>query len=129
MAYFSIIKQHQTHQTMKEYFLKINSNGSLNGAYLSVWEGDVEVVLIQSIRQSTKNGWESKKPIFEDLQIINKESDCDLIITEDCAKMLLDKYASVKIKTYHKPHYVPFSSAHAIANFITKNGTDPYDRG
>jgi hypothetical protein len=114
---------------MKEYFLKINKDGSLNGAYLSMWEGDVETILIRSIKQRTKKGWESKKLIFEDLQIINRESDCDLIITEDCANMLVEKYANVQTKTYHSPHYVPVSAAHVIANFITKNGTDPYDRG
>jgi hypothetical protein len=117
------------HKAMKEYFLKVNKDGSLNGAYLSVWEGNTEIVLIQSIKQSTKNGWKSTKPIFEDLQIINKESDCDLIITEKCANMLMAKYANVQTKTYHSAHYIPFSAAHAIANFITKNGTDPYDRG
>ena len=114
---------------MKEYFLKVNKDGSLNGAYLSVWEDETEIVLIHSIKQSTEKGWKSTKPIFEDLQIINKENDCDLIITEECASMLMDKYGNVQTKTYHSPHYVPFSAAHAIANFITKNGTDPYDRG
>jgi hypothetical protein len=114
---------------MKEYFLKVNKDGSLNGAYLSVWEGNTETVLIQSIKQSTKKGWKSTKPIYEDLQIINKESDCDLIITEECANMLLDKYGNVQTKTYRPEHYAPFSPAHAIANFITKNATDPYDRG
>ena len=38
---------------MKEYFLKVNNDGSLNGAYLSVWENGVEKVLIQSIKEAT----------------------------------------------------------------------------
>jgi len=114
---------------MKEYFLKVNNDGSLNGAYLSVWNGDVETVLIKSIKQATNKGWKSSKPIFEDLDIIYKESDCDVIITEDCANMLLEKYGNVETKTYTPSYYKSFSAAHAIANFITKNGTDPYDRG
>lgn len=114
---------------MKEYFLKVNNDGSLNGAYLSVWENGVETVLIQSIKESTKKGWKSTKKIFEELDVIEKESENDLIITEDCAKSLVSKYNNVCTKTYNSPNYVPFSKAHAIANFITKNGTDPYDRG
>jgi len=39
---------------MKEYFLKVNKDGSLNGAYLSVWEDETEIVLIHSIKQSTE---------------------------------------------------------------------------
>jgi len=119
----------KTAMSEKEYFLKVNQDGSLNGAYLSVWENGLEKVLIQSIAQSTKKGWKSTKPIFEDLEIINKESECDLIITEGCANMLMHKYANVQTKIYRSQHYMPFSAAHAIANFITKNGTDPYDRG
>ena len=114
---------------MKEYFLKVNNDGSLNRAYLSVWENGTETVLIKSLKKATKKGWESSKKIFEELDIIERESENDLIITEDCAKRLVSKYGNVSTKTYTKPNYVPFSAAHAIANFITKNGTDPYDRG
>jgi hypothetical protein len=114
---------------MKEYFLKVNNDGSLNCAYLSVWENGVETVLIQSIKEATKKGWKSAKKIFEELDIIEKESENDLIITEDCANRIVSKYGNVSTKTYTSPNYVPFSAAHAIANFITKNGTDPYDRG
>lgn len=114
---------------MKEYFLKVNNDGSLNRAYLSVWENGTETVLIKSIRKATKKGWESSKGIFEELDIIERESENDLIITEACAKRLVSKYGNVSTRTYTKPNYVPFSAAHAIANFITKNGTDPYDRG
>ena len=114
---------------MKEFFLKVNNDGSLNGAYLSVWENGVEKVLIQSIKEATKKGWKSNKKIFEDLDVIGKESENDLLITEDCANKLIEKYGNVVTKTYTSPYYVPFSAAHAIANFITKNGTDPYDRG
>ena len=114
---------------MKEFFLKVNNNGSLNGSYLSVWENDTEKVLIRCIKEATKNGWTSAKNIFEDLDVIKKESDNDFINTEECANKLLAKYGNVTTKIYTSPDYVPFSSAHAIANFITKNGTDPYDRG
>ena len=114
---------------MKEYFLKVNNDGSLNGAYLSAWENGTEIVLIQSIKEATAKGWKSTKKIFEDLDILQKESDNDLIISEDCALKLLAKYSNVTTKIYTSPNYVPFSAAHAIANFITKNGTDPYDRG
>ena len=114
---------------MKEYFLKVRNDGSLNNGYLSVWENGVETILIRNIRKATKKGWESSKKIFEKLDIIERESVNDLIITEDCANMLIAKYGNVSIKTYNRPDYTPPSAAHAIANFITKNGTDPYDRG
>jgi hypothetical protein len=114
---------------MKDYFLKVNNNGSLNGACLSVWENETEKVLIDSIKEATKKGWKSTKDIFEDLDIVEKESENDIIITEQCANYLLSKYGNVSTKIYTSSDYVAFSSAHAIANFITKNGTDPYDRG
>jgi|SRR5690606_26900224 len=115
---------------MKEYFLKIvTKDGSLNEGYLSVWENGVETVLIEKIRQATKRGWKSTKKIFEDLDIIEKETERDLIITEECANRLIAKYGNVVTKTYNRPGYVQPSAAHVIANFITKNGTDPYDRG
>jgi hypothetical protein len=115
---------------MKEYFLKVvNNDGSLNGAYLSVWENETEKVLIESIKEATFKGWKSTKKIFDNIDILQRESDNDLIISEESALRLVDKYGSVSTKTYTSPNYVPFSAAHAIANFITKNGTDPYDRG
>lgn len=114
---------------MKEYFLKVNNDGSLNRGYLSVWENDNETILISDIKEATKNGWRSSRAIKEELDIIYQESEVDLIITEDCAMRLIDKYGNVSTKTYIPPYYVSFSPAHAIANFITKNGTDPYDRG
>jgi hypothetical protein len=114
---------------MKEYFLKVNNDGSLNGAYLSVWENGTEKVLIESIKEATIKGWKSTKRIFDNIDILERESGNDLIISEESAFMLVDKYGSVITKTYNSPDYVPFSAAHAIANFITKNGTDPYDRG
>jgi hypothetical protein len=114
---------------MVEYYLQVNDDGSLNNGYLSLWEGDKETVLIDNIRKATKKGWESKKKIFEEVEILYKESDNDWIISENSAKMLIDKYANVKTKSYLGYALTPPSAAHAIANFITKNGTDPYDRG
>ena len=117
---------------MKEYFLKVSitkeGKADLNRAYLSVWNNEVETVLIQSIKHATKKGWQSNKPIFEQLEIIKQEGDCDLIITENCANMLIYKYSNINVKVYDA-HIPKMSAAHAIANFITKNGTDPYDRG
>ena len=117
---------------MQEYFLKVGrtkeGKSDLNRAYLSVWNNGVESVLINSIKHATKKGWQSEKPIFEELEIIDQESDYDLIITENCANMLIDKYAKIDVKVYDA-HIPKISAAHAIANFITKNGTDPYDRG
>lgn len=117
---------------MKEYFLKVSRTKdgkvNLNKAYLSVWENEVESVLIRSLKQATKNGWQSNKPIFEELDIIKQESEYDLIITEKCANMLIDKYANVQVKVYDA-HIPKVSPAHVVANFINKNGTDPYDIG
>lgn len=114
---------------MKEYFLKVNNDGSLNRGYLSVFENGEENRLLEDIKEATSKGWRSSKKIFETLDILYKESENDLIITEECANKILSKYSNVIIKTYTPSYYVPFSAAHAIANFITKNGTDPYDRG
>jgi hypothetical protein len=114
---------------MTEYFLKINNDGSLNRGYLSVWENGKETILISDIKEATKKGWRSSKVIIEHLDIISQESEVDLIITEDCAMKIIDKYGNITTKTYTPEYYVPFSAAHAIANFCTKNGTDPYDRG
>lgn len=116
-------------KTNKEYFLKVNNDGSLNRGYLSVWENGKETILISDIKEATKKGWRSSKAIIEELDIIYQESDVDLIISEVCAMKLIYKYGNVTTKSYTSPYYVPFSAAHAIANFITKNGTDPYDRG
>lgn len=113
---------------MKEYFLKVNNNGSLNGGYLSVWEDGKETILINSICKPTLKGWKSSSLIYEDLDIIFKESDNDFIITETCANYLLNKYSNVNVKLYCKNNY-KITAAHAIAEFITKNGTDPYDIG
>lgn len=117
---------------MKEYFLKVSrtkdGKADLNRAYLSVWDNGVETVLINSIKCATKKGWQSNKPILDELEIIEQESDYDLIITENCANILLEKYANIEVKVYDA-HIPKMSAAHAIANFITKNGTDPYDRG
>ena len=114
---------------MKEFFLKVNDDGSLNNAYLSVWEGDAETVLIQAIKQPTKKGWESKRKIFESVDVLHKENGNDWIISEHSANMLLKKYKDAKTKSYLGYTLPPPSAAHAIANFITKNGTDPYDVG
>jgi len=114
---------------MKEFFLKVNDDKSLNGAYLSLWEGDKETVLIQSIQQATKKGWVSKKKIFENVDVLYKESHNDWIISEESADILIKKYGNVKVKKYYSYELTPPSAAHSIANFITKNGTDPYDRG
>ena len=114
---------------MKEYYLRIETNdGSLNNAYLSVFEGKKETVLIESIKQATKKGWISNKKIFEELEILQYETDKDLIISELSAMKLIEKYGNVEVKEYN-PYYVPPpSAAHYIALFITKNGTDPYER-
>jgi hypothetical protein len=114
---------------MKEYFLKLNNDGNLNRGYLSVWENNEETILISDIKEATKKGWRSSKTIIEDLDIIYQESEVDLIITEDCAMKIISKYGNITTKSYTSSYYVPFSPAHSIANFITKNGTDPYDIG
>ena len=85
---------------MIEYYLMINPDGSLNNGKLSVFVDGAETVLIEPIVAATKKGWESTKKIFEELDIIEEETDCDLIITESCAKMLLAKYGDVKVKRF-----------------------------
>jgi hypothetical protein len=113
----------------KEYYLQVNGDGSLNRGSLSLLEGDKDITLIESIKQPTEKGWESKKKIYEDVEVIYKESDYEWIITEESAMMLVEKYGNVTIKSYYVGGYTPPSATHAIADFITKNGTDPYDIG
>jgi hypothetical protein len=118
---------------MKEFFLKVSRTKkgqiNLNGAYLSVFDGEIETRLIDRIDHATEKGWRSSKPIFEELEVIYSESEVDLIITENCANRLMAKYQGVKVKEWIDHNIPGPSAAHAIANFITKNGTDPYDRG
>ena len=59
----------------KEYYLQVNGDGSLNRGSLSLLEGEKDITLIDSIKQPTDKGWESKKKIYEDVEVIYKESD------------------------------------------------------
>ena len=113
----------------KEYYLQVNGDGSLNRGSLSLLEGEKDITLIDSIKQPTEKGWESNKKIYEDVEVIYKESDYEWIITEESAMMLVEKYGNVNIKSYYVGGYTSPSAAHVIADFITKNGTDPYDIG
>ncbi len=120
---------------MIEYFLKLYVDGQdkdealdINRAYLSVYMDGHETVLIEKILQPTPKGWALQKPLMEELEIVDIESDLDLIISEKSAKMLMAKYADLNVKEYSPPSEGT-PRATAIANFITKQGTDPYDRG
>ena len=98
-------------KNMKEYFLKVSRTKkgdiNLNGSYLSVWENDNETILIDKIQQPTEKGWKSNKVIIEHLDIIYQESEVDLIITEECANMLIEKYKDVKVKIWdNAPSYI-----------------------
>jgi hypothetical protein len=87
---------------MKEYFLKAQSDLNLNGGYLSVFENNIETVLISEIKVATRKGWKSKKPIFEKIEILFKESETDFIISEKSAFNLLDKYQGINTKVFTK---------------------------
>lgn len=113
----------------KEYYLQVNADGSLNGGSLELLDGNKDVTLVDNFKQSTNKGWKSTKKIFEDVEVLYKESDCEWIITEESAMMLVEKYGNVKTKSYYIGGHSSPSAAHVIANHITKNGGDPYDRG
>lgn len=87
---------------MREYFLKAKNNLDLNGAYLSLFENDKETILIRSIKQTTKKGWQSQKPIFEEIEILYKESDTEFIISEKSAINLINKYKGIETKVFKK---------------------------
>ena len=116
-----------------EYFLHVaeeisGSTANLNGAYLSRYDDGSETVLIKRIALPTAKGWASRKAIIEELDIMHTEGSQSFIISESCAMLLVAKYGDVITKQFIRPSAGP-SAAHVIANFITKNGTDPYDRG
>lgn len=109
---------------MKEYFLKVRDNGSL--VYLSIFEDNKETILIEKFKEATKKGWESKKPIFESIEILFKESDNDLIISEASAMYLFNKYSNILTKSFTS--WKPDSKSIAILE-LCKRINDPYDRG
>lgn len=90
---------------MKEYILDINrEDPNLNGAKLELWDENGETTLVKSFTQLTDGGYASKKPFYEDLDIIKWEDpNWGAIITEECANRLIEKYANVNAKTFVKP--------------------------
>jgi hypothetical protein len=108
---------------MNEYFLKAQSNLNLNGAYLSVFKGNKETVLIREIKQSTAKGWKSQKAIFEDIEILERESDTDFIISEKSALYLIEKFSNIETKVFYKNQND--QKAYAILE-LCKYISDPY---
>jgi hypothetical protein len=121
---------------MKEYFLLaggIDKNGEifLNGGRLELHsENGIQEILVDNFQTATNNGWKSSKKIYENLDIVYSESSCQLIISEECAKRLIDKYSNVKVKLYETPEAKVRNANASAWNYITQNFmNDPYDRG
>lgn len=85
------------------------------------------------MHHTTLSGYRSKKPLylsgFNISEIQEKNGKKYIPLTEKQYKDLVEKFENVNFKHYYGLPTTPPSAAHAIANFITKNGTDPYDRG
>lgn len=121
---------------MKEYFLLAggtdkNGNIYLNNGRLELHsENGIEETLLECFQLPTEKGWKSSKKIYEDLDILYKEGEHHLIITEECAKRLIDKYSNVKVKVYESAESRANASNVAAWNYIIANFMhDPYDRG
>lgn len=126
----------QTTKKMKEYFLMaggIDKNGNiyLNGGRLELHsENGIDAILVDSFQSATEKGWKSSKKIYEDLDVIYSESEQHLIITEECAKRLIDKYANIKVKIYESAESRANTASVAGWNWVLSNCMhDPYDRG
>lgn len=85
------------------------------------------------IHNTTKSGYWSKKPLylsdFNISDIKEKNGKSYVPLTDNQYEDLVIKFKDVTLKYYSPYPYKPPTAAHAIANFITKNGTDPYDVG
>lgn len=115
-----------------EYFIKTNSDLSINNGYLSIYVDDKETILIESFKFPTKKGWLSTKKIFEDLDIIYSESDCDHVISKKCALKLVDKYKGVNVKIWssiEEPIYESISERNEIkySDGVSMNGVKGID--
>lgn len=121
---------------MKEYFLLAggtDKNGQiyLNNGRLELYtENGIEKVLIDNFQEATDKGWKSSKKIYEELDIVYAEAEHQLIITEECAKRLIDKYSNVKVKVYESAESRANTKNVAGWNYVITNFMhDPYDRG
>jgi len=102
-----------------------------NGSRL--YDSDLNPSDCVSIKHTTKSGYRSKKPLYLscfNISDIQKKNGKDYIpLTDNQYEDLVEKFKDVTFKYYRGYPYTPLSAAHYIAMFITKNGTDPYDRG
>lgn len=105
----------------------IDFNGSM------LYDSDLSPSDCVYIKHTTKSGYRSKKPLYLNcfnVSDIQKKNGKDyILLTDNQYKDLVKKFKDVDFKYYCGYPYTPPSAAHAIAMFITKNGTDPYDRG
>ena len=105
----------------------IDFNGSM------LYDSDINPLDCVYIHNTNKSGYKSKKPLYlnsfniSDIQEKNGKS--YILLTDNQYHDLVRKFRDVTLKYYSPFPYKPRSAAHAIANFITKNGTDPYDVG
>jgi len=105
----------------------IDFNGSM------LYDSDISPLDCVYIHNTTKSGYKSKKPLYLsgfNISDIQKKNGKDYIpLTDNEYEYLIAKFNNVAFKHYYGKPYTPPSASHAIANFITKNGTDPYDVG
>ena len=105
----------------------IDFNGSM------LYNSEINPLDCVYIGHTTKSGYKTKKPLylidFNISDIKEKNGKDYILLTDNEYNDLVEKFRDVKFKHYYGFPRTPPSAAHAIANFITKNGTDPYDVG
>ena len=89
--------------------------------------GDDEI----RIEHLTKSGYFSRKSLFIDVDF-SESVECKqpiLYVSKKTADYIKENFCNLNGRVWVNPNSTPISRHLAIANFITKNGTDPYDRG
>ena len=106
---------------MKEYVLLLAGNQDdpyLNqGGRLELYEGD-KITELCSFTLLTAKGWESKKKLYEDIDVIKWEESNIAIITKECADTLVAKYSNIKAKYYTPPHMRGVSKEKVLCDYI-----------
>ena len=106
---------------MKEYVLLLAGNKEdpyLNqGGRLELYEDD-KIYELCSFKLLTAKGWESKKKLYEDIDVIEWEESNIAIITKDCADRLVAKYSNVIPKYYTPTHMRGVSKEKVLCDYM-----------
>ena len=106
---------------MKQYVLILAGNQDdpyLNkGGRLELYEDD-KITELCSFTLLTAKGWESKKKLYEAIDVIEWEESNIAIITKECAHTLVAKYSNIKAKYYTPPHMRGVSKEKVLCDYI-----------